>query len=58
MYWMNQPFSVSVTSARPSRPRCLTNSVRVDHLVAFMCKCCLSEMYSWYTTLAWTRRVP
>ena len=45
-YVTNQPFSVSSTSHLPSRPRYMTKSVSVSQIVAFMWKCCLSEMYS------------
>lgn len=39
----------------PSRPRYITNSVRVVHLVEFMWMWCLLAMNSFHTTLAWTR---
>ena len=44
---MNQPFSVSSTSAWPLLPKYLTKFVSVSHLVAFMWTWCLSAMYSW-----------
>jgi hypothetical protein len=52
---MNHPFSVSSTLHLPSRPRYLTNSVRVSHCVEFMWMWFLSAMNSLYTTLALTR---
>mmetsp|Transcript_26735 Transcript_26735/g.63398 ORF Transcript_26735/g.63398 Transcript_26735/m.63398 type:complete len:205 (+) Transcript_26735:543-1157(+) len=52
---MNQPFSVSSTLHLPSRPRYLTNSVRVVHFVEFMWMWCLFAMNSFQTTVAWTR---
>ena len=55
MYVTNQPFSVSSTSHLPVRPRYITKSVSVSHTVAFMWKCCLSEMKSLYIWLAFWR---
>ena len=52
------PFSVSSTTALPLLPRYRMKLVSVSHLVEFMCTCCLSWMYSWYTTFECTRFVP
>jgi len=49
---MNHPLGVSSTLQSPSRPRCLTKSVSVSHLVAFMWTWWRSWMYSLYTTCA------
>mmetsp|Transcript_41595 Transcript_41595/g.93844 ORF Transcript_41595/g.93844 Transcript_41595/m.93844 type:complete len:203 (-) Transcript_41595:3-611(-) len=54
---MNQPFSVSSATTLPSLPKYKTNSVKVDHLVEFMCTWCLSPMYSLYTRFACVRLV-
>ena len=40
------PLSVSSTLHNPSLPKCLAYSVRLGHLVAFMCTCSLFAIYS------------